>query len=139
LVDNNNTSNQLQTVLTEEAKQKLLELQTQLHKQEQLSRSEISDYIKFKDGDRKILRFDPARTRKEMISFKENEEPVLQYKFYASELIDKQQNIWTRVREWTISPRWTKLVIPLLIRGFLTLEVTRTGSDRNTNYTAVPA
>jgi hypothetical protein len=138
LVDNN-ISNQLQTVLTEEAKQKLLELQTELQEQEQLSGSEISDYIKFRDGDRKILRFDPVRTRKEMISFKENEEPVLQYKFYASVLIDEQQNTWTRVREWTISPRWTKLVIPLLYKGFLTLEVTRTGSDRNTNYTAIPA
>jgi hypothetical protein len=138
LVENNNTSNQLQTVLTEEAKQKLQELQTQLQEQEQLSRSEISDYIKFRDGDRKILRFDPVRTRKEMISFKENEESVLQYKFYASELLDKQQDTWTRVREWTVSTRWAKLVIPLLIRGFLTLEVTRTGSDKNTNYTAIP-
>jgi hypothetical protein len=134
----NNTSNQLQTVLTEEAKQTLLELQTEFQQQEQLNRSEISDFIKFMGGDRKKLRFEPERTRKEMVTFKEGEEPVLQYKFYASELIDEQQGLWTRVREWTISPRWSKLVIPLLLRGFLTLEITRTGSDRSTNYTIVP-
>ena len=58
----NNTRNQLQTSLTEEAKQKLLELETELQKQEQSSRSEISDFIKFKDGDRKLLRFYPVRT-----------------------------------------------------------------------------
>jgi hypothetical protein len=134
----NNTSNQLQTVLTEEAKQTLLELQTEFQQQEQLNRSEISDFIKIMGGDRKKLRFEPERTRKEMVTFKEGEEPVLQYKFYASELIDEQQGLWTRVREWTISPRWAKLVIPLLLRGFLTLEITRTGSDRSTNYTIVP-
>lgn len=134
----NNTSNQLQTVLTEEAKQTLLELQTEIQQQEQLNRSEISDYIKIMAGDRKKLRFEPARTRKEMVTFKEGEEPVLQYKFYASELIDEQKDLWTRVREWTISPRWAKLVIPLLLRGFLTLEITRIGSDKNTNYTVVP-
>lgn len=134
----NNTGNQLQTVLTEEAKQTLLELQTEFQQQEQLNRSEISDYIKIMAGDRKKLRFEPARTRKEMVTFKEGEEPVLQYKFYASELIDEQKELWTRVREWTISPRWAKLVIPLLLRGFLTLEITRIGSDKNTNYTVVP-
>jgi hypothetical protein len=134
----NNTSNQLQTVLTEEAKQTLLELQTEFQQQEQLNRSEISDYIKIMAGDRKKLRFEPAITRKEMVTFKEGEEPVLQYKFYASELIDEQKDLWTRVREWTISPRWAKLVIPLLLRGFLTLEITRIGSDKNTNYTVVP-
>ncbi|MGC1133659.1 MAG: hypothetical protein WA941_12615 [Nitrososphaeraceae archaeon] len=134
----NNTSNQLQTVLTEEARQTLLELQTEIQQQEQLNRSEISDYIKIMAGDRKKLRFEPARTRKEMVTFKEGEEPVLQYKFYASELIDEQKELWTRVREWTISPRWAKLVIPLLLRGFLTLEITRIGSDKNTNYTVVP-
>jgi hypothetical protein len=71
-----------------------------------------------------------------MITFKEGEEPVLQYKFYASELLVEQQDLWSKVREWTISPRWAKLLIPLLRKGFLTLEVTRTGSDRNTNYTS---
>jgi hypothetical protein len=51
----NNTINQPQTVLTEEAKQRLSELETELLKQEQSTRSENRDYIKFKDGDRKIL------------------------------------------------------------------------------------
>ena len=45
------------TKLSEEAKQKLLELQT--HLQEQQSNSENSNYIKFKKGyDCKVLRFE---------------------------------------------------------------------------------
>ena len=60
-------------------------------------------------------------------------------KFYASELIDKKEQKWTKVREWTVAPRRSKLIIPLLLKGFLTLEVTRTGSDRNdTSYSVTP-
>lgn len=138
-MESNNTGNQVQTAttLSAEARQKLLELQGQL--QERLNRSEISDYIKLKDGDHKILRFEPERTRTELISYEENQKPVLQYKFYASELVDEQQNTWTNVREWTISPKWANLVIPLLVKGFLVLEVIRTGSGmNNTNYTVIP-
>lgn len=138
-MESNNTNNQVQTAttLSEEARQKLLELQGQL--QEQLNRSEISDYIKLKDGDHKILRFEPERTRTELISYEENQKPVLQYKFYASELVNEQQNTWTNVREWTISPKWANLVIPLLVKGFLVLEVIRTGSGmNNTNYSVIP-
>jgi hypothetical protein len=136
---NNQVQNQVQAtmILSEEAKQKLIALQAQV--QEHINRSEISDYIKFKGGDRKILRFKPERTKSEYISYNENQESVLQYKLYASELLDEQQDIWTKVREWTISPKWANLVIQLLLKDFLTLEVIRTGSDKNnTNYSVTP-
>ena len=121
------------TKLSEEAKQKLLELQVQL--QEQQSNSENSKYIKFDKGyDCKVLRFEAERTRTDDVPYPNNPKPTLQYKFYASELIDKKENRWTMVREWTVSPTWAKLIIPLLLKGFLTLEVTRTGSG--INYTS---
>ena len=64
---------------------------------------------------------------------------ALQYKFYASELLDKKENKCTKVREWTVSPTWAKLIIPLLLKGFLTLKVTRTGSGINdTSYSVTP-
>jgi hypothetical protein len=126
------------TKLSEEAKQKLLELQTQL--QEQQSNSENSNYIKFKKGyDCKVLRFEAERTRPENVLYPNNPKPSLQYKFYACELMDKKENRWTKVREWTVSPTWAKLIIPLLLKGFLTLEVTRTGSGINdTSYSVTP-
>jgi hypothetical protein len=128
------------TKLSEEAKQRLLELQMQL--QEQQRNSENSKYIKFKKGqDYKVLRIDPERTQTEYVSYNNNanQRPTLQYKFYASELIDKKELKWSKVREWTVSPRWAKLIIPLLLKGFLTLEVTRTGSGINdTSYSVAP-
>jgi hypothetical protein len=58
---------------------------------------------------------------------------------YATELIDKKENRWTKVREWTVSPTWAKLIVPLLLKGFLTLEVTRTGSSINdSSYSVTP-
>ena len=136
-MENSNT-NQIQTttVLSEEARQKLLELQAQL--QERAGRTEVSDYIKFRDGDRKILKYEPERIREALVSYEENQNPVLQYKFYASELLDEQQAIWSKVREWTISPKWADLVIQLLVKGFLILEVIRKGSGINTNYSITP-
>ena len=126
------------TKLSEEAKQTLLNLQTQL--QEQQSNSENSNYIKFKKGyDCKVLRFEAERTSTENIVYPNNPKPILQYKFYASELIDNKHDQWTKVREWTVSPTWAKLIIPLLLKGFLTLEVTRTGSGINdTSYSITP-
>jgi hypothetical protein len=126
------------TKLSEEAKQKLMELQSQL--QEQQSNSENSNYIKFKKGyDCKVLRFEAERARTDNVLYPNNTKPSLQYKFYASELIDKKENRWTKVREWTVSPTWAKLIIPLLLKGFLTLEVTRTGSAINdTSYSVTP-
>ncbi|MFL6419367.1 MAG: hypothetical protein ACJ71P_08145, partial [Nitrososphaeraceae archaeon] len=90
--------NQASTKLSEEAKQKLLELQTQL--QEQQSNSQNSNYIKFKKGyDCKVLRFEAERTRTDNVLYPNNTKPSLQYKFYASELLDKKENRCTKVRE----------------------------------------
>jgi hypothetical protein len=127
------------TKLSEEARSKLLELQAKL--QEHINSIEnSSNYIKFKPGyDCKVLKFEPERAHTEYVPYDKDQEPVFQYKFHASELIDKKEQKWTRVREWTIAPRWAKLIIPLLLKGFLTLEVTRTGSDRNdTSYSVTP-
>jgi hypothetical protein len=126
------------TKLSEEAKQKLLDLQTQL--QEQQNNSENSNYIKFKKGyDCKVLRFEAERTHIDNVLYPNNPKLTLQYKFYASELIDKKENRWTKVREWTVSPTWAKLIIALLLKGFLTQEITRTGSSINdTSYSLTP-
>jgi hypothetical protein len=126
------------TTLSEEAKQKLSELQTQL--QEQQSNSGNGNYIKFKKGyDCKVLRFEAERTRTDNVLYPNNPKPTLQYKFYASEHIDKKENRWTKVREWTVSPTWAKLIIALLLKGFLTQEITRTGSSINdTSYSVTP-
>jgi hypothetical protein len=87
-----------------------------------------------------MLTIDPERTHTEYVPYNNgNQKPMLQYKFYASELIDKKEQKWTKVREWTVSLTWEKLIIPLLLKGFLTLEVTRTGSGINdTSYSVTP-
>jgi hypothetical protein len=120
--------------LSEEAKHKLLELNAQLQEQ---SNSDDTNYIKFKAGDTKVLKFEPDLTRMDNVSYPDNPKPTLQYKFYASERMEG--NKWTKIREWTTAPRWAKLVIALLLKDFLTQEVTRTGSDKNdTTYTVTP-
>jgi hypothetical protein len=58
-------------------------------------------------------------TRTDNVLYPKKPKLTVQYKFYASELIDKKENRWTMVREWTVSPTWAKLIIPL----FLTLEL----------------
>lgn len=129
------TSNQVSSKkLSEESKRKLLELNAQLQEQ---SNSDDTNYIKFKSGDTKVLRFEPELTHKEDVQYPDNSKPTLQYKFYASERIEG--NKWSKVRELTLAPRWAKLVIALLLKDFLTQEVTRTGSDKNdTTYTVTP-
>ena len=128
------------TKLSEEAKQKLLELQAELQNHTSNNSPENSNYIKFKPGyDCKVLKFEPERTHTEYVQYDKSQEPVFQYKFHASELIDKKEQKWTKVREWTKAPRWSKPVMSLLLKGFLTLEVTRTGSGINdTSYSVTP-
>jgi hypothetical protein len=136
MASNQSPSNQQ---LSEEAKNKLVELQAKL--QEHINSIESSsEYIKFKQGyDSKVLNIEPERTTPENVSYNGNQNPVLQYKFYARELIDKKAQKWTKVREWTVSPRWANLVVSLLLKGFLTLEVTRRGSGINdTSYSVTP-
>jgi hypothetical protein len=135
LASTTTTSNQVSSKkLSEEAKRKLLELNTQLQEQRN---SDDTNYIKFKAGETKVLKFEPELTRTDNVSYPDNPKPTLQYKFYASERIEG--NKWTKVREWTTAPRWAKLVIALLLKDFLTQEVTRTGSDKNdTTYTPIP-
>ena len=135
--ENNQAANT--TKLSEEAKNKLLELQAELQENSNNSENK-SNYIKFKQGyDFKVLRFEPEKIHTEYVQYPNNPKPTLQYKFYASELIDKKENRSTKVRGWTVSPTWARSVISLLLKGFLTLEVTRTGSDRNaTSYNVVP-
>jgi hypothetical protein len=139
-IETNQTSTS-STKLSQEAKQKLLELQAQLQEHgNNNSNPENSKYIKFDKGhDYKVLKLDPELTHTEYVQYEGNQKPTLQYKFYASELIDKKEQRWTKVREWTVSPTWAKLIIPLLLKGFLTLEVTRTGSSiSDTSYSVTP-
>jgi len=136
--NNSATNTNVQTSskkLSEEAKRKLLELNAELQEQRN---SADPNFIKFKKGgETKVLRFEPELTRKENVKYPDNPKPILQCKFYASERIDG--NKWTRVREWTVAPTWSKLIIPLLVKGFVTLEVTRTGSGINdTSYGVTP-
>ena len=50
-------------------------------------------FIKFKQGhDCKVLRFYPERHINEYLQYEGNQKPTLQYKFYASELMDKEEN-----------------------------------------------
>jgi hypothetical protein len=80
------TSNQVSSKkLSEDAKRKLLELNAQLQEQ---SNSDDTNYIKFKAGDTKVLKFEPDLTRTDNVPYPDNPKPTLQYKFYASERIE---------------------------------------------------
>ena len=90
--------------LSEEARTKLPELQVKL--QEHFNNIERNgEYIKFKQGyDSELLRFEPERTKPENVLYNGNQGPGLQYKRYASQIIERKAQNWTKVREWTASP-----------------------------------
>jgi hypothetical protein len=106
--------------LSEEARTKLPELQVKL--QEHFKNIERNgEYIKFKQGyDSELLRFEPERTKPENVLYNGNQVPGLQYKRYASQIIERKAQNWRKVREWTASPRSANPVISLSLKGFLT-------------------
>jgi hypothetical protein len=103
-------------------------------------RANQSKFYKFdnKTGMRKILRFEPMMTEDDVTITNKAGKVVAtgQWRFWASQLIDGE---WTELKEWTTAPKWAELVLEMFDRKEYTLDITRTGTDKNgTNYIIIP-
>jgi hypothetical protein len=92
--------------LSPEQKEKFLRFKNDIVKQE----AERGDFYKFKDGDQKILCFNPDKIEQDVeIKNKKNEVIATgNWRFYARELVQDEnsgENIWTeKEKEWTCAP-----------------------------------
>jgi hypothetical protein len=81
---NTSTKNTGKQVLSEETKRKAADMRLQL---DQKASSKNTKFIKFKDGDHKLLQFVPEKTTEEIVTYESQpDKPVNRYKFCVHEL-----------------------------------------------------
>lgn len=128
------------SVLTEDTRQKLQDIMDQLEQ-----KSTNSKFLKFADGEEKVLLFDPKKAEHVVITYpsKEGEsenQPTNRIRFYL-----KEANVDGTIRddveevEWTTSETTGKEVLRWVLKGFFLLDVSRKGSGKfDTKYTISP-
>lgn len=79
---NVNTNNTGKQVLSEETRRKIAEMRLKLD--QKASARNTNKFIKFKDGDHRLLQFIPDKTREELVTYESQpDKPVNRYKFYV--------------------------------------------------------
>jgi hypothetical protein len=91
-----------------------------------------SKYVKFQDGEKKVLRFDT--TKEPTMSESRVYEGKINWDFsvYDTEVSNYVEKIWSASKETA------KKVVALLKIGYTVLEVERIGTGRNTTYRVRP-
>ena len=143
VIDNNSPAAKLaetRSVLTEGTRQKLQGIMNQLEQE-----STNSKFLKFADGEDKVLLFDPNKAEHVVITYptKEGEpenKPTNRIKFYLKAarsdgtISDNAEEV-----EWTTSETTGREVLRWLLKGFFLLDVSRKGSGKfDTKYTISP-
>ena len=143
VIDNNSPVAKLaetRSVLTEGTRQKLQGIMNQLEQE-----STNSKYLKFVDGEDKVLLFDPNKAEHVVITYptKEGEpenKPTNRIRFYLKAarsdgtISDNAEEV-----EWTTSETTGREVLRWLLKGFFLLDVSRKGSGKfDTKYTISP-
>jgi hypothetical protein len=128
------------SALTEDTRQKLQVIMDQLEQ-----KSTNSKFLKFADGEEKVLLFDPDKAEHVVITYpsKEGEpenKPTKRIRFYLKEanadgiIMDDAEEV-----EWTTSETTGKEVLRWVLKGFFLLDVSRKGSGKfDTKYTISP-
>jgi hypothetical protein len=128
------------SALTEDTRQKLQVIMDQLEQ-----KSTNSKFLKFADGEEKVLLFDPNKAEHVVITYpsKEGEpenKPTKRIRFYLKEanadgiIMDDAEEV-----EWTTSETTGKEVLRWVLKGFFLLDVSRKGSGKfDTKYTISP-
>jgi hypothetical protein len=128
------------SALTEDTRQKLQDIMDQLEQ-----KSTNSKFLKFADGEEKVLLFDPHKSEHVVITYpsKEGEpenKPTRRIRFYLKEanadgrIMDEAEEV-----EWTTSETTGKEVLRWVLKGFFLLDVSRKGSGKfDTKYTISP-
>lgn len=98
------------------------------------------NYLKIQSGEVKTLQFtgDMEPVQRTFKRKKENgEEEESKKVMYAYKVLDTQHQD-EGIKVWEVSKSWSDNIDNLLVRGFLTLEVKRTGALTDTSYLFAP-
>ena len=99
-------------------------------------KEEEANFIKFEDGDEKILYIDPGKM--EIIANKWDVKKH-QIKFMAVELTTPEQQSNPKEKEWTVSPTLAGELKEYLVEGKTLFKIKRKGKAANdTKYTITP-
>lgn len=97
-------------------------------------------FLKLQSGEVKILQFtgDMEPVQRTFKRKKENgEEEVSTKIMYAYKVLDMERQD-EGIKVWEVSRSWSDNIDNLLVKGFLTLEVKRTGAATDTSYLFAP-
>jgi hypothetical protein len=116
-------------VLSEETKQKIADMRFKMDKK---ASARNTKFIKFKDGDHKLLQFIPEKTTEEQVTYESQpDKPVNRYKFYVHDLGSDSAG---EILEWTSSETVAAGILKWIEKGYCAMHITRKGSDLKTKY-----
>jgi hypothetical protein len=87
-------------------------------------------YIKFEDGETRILKFDTTKR-----AIREPSEVYKDKINYVFSVIEP--SVGLDVKTWSVSPTVADQIYTELAKGYVTLKITRNGLDKSTRYTTV--
>jgi hypothetical protein len=97
----------------------------------------MNKFIKFKDGDHKLLQFIPEKTTEEQVTYESQpDKPVNRYKFYVHDL--SSESATEEEMEWASSESVAAEVLKWIEKGYCVMHITRKGSDIKTRYSIDP-
>jgi hypothetical protein len=119
-------------VLSEETKRKISEMRLRLDQ----ASNRNTKFIKFKDGDHRLLQIIPDKTTEELVTYESQpDKPVNRFKFYVHDLSSESA---TEEVEWTCSETVAADILKWIEKGYCAMHVTRKGSDLKTKYDIDP-
>ena len=128
-----NPSNSRKQVLSEGAQRRVAEMTAQLENEAHTN----SKFIKFKDGERKLLRFFPEKTSPVMVTYPNSpDKPLQRYRFCVYDLTANTNS--EEEKEWTVGSTVAKQLLRWIGKGYIVLSITRHGIDLKTTYDIEP-
>ena len=119
----------------------LAKVKANVEKLKEVKKNAEGNFLKFQSGDVKILHFtgdiEPVQRSFKRKNDKGEEEVSAPKIMYAYKVLESDhQNEGIKV--WEVSRSWSDIIDNLLVKGFLTLEVKRTGAGKDTSYFFAP-
>jgi hypothetical protein len=125
----------------EEEKESLLDkVRRNVEKLKEAKKNAGGSFLKIQPGEVKTLQFtgDMEPVQRTFKRKKENgEEEESKKIMYAYKVLDMQHQD-EGIKVWEVSKSWSDNIDNLLVKGFLTLEVKRTGAATDTSYLFAP-
>jgi hypothetical protein len=125
----------------EEQKESILDkVKRNVEKLKEAKKNAGGSFLKIQSGELKTLQFtgDMEPVQRTFRRKKENgEEEEINKIMYAYKVLEMQHQD-EGIKVWEVSKSWSDNIDNLLVKGFLTLEVKRTGAATDTSYLFAP-